>query len=100
VEPILRFIEDHLAIDFGTPGALVHQVEKFYQQGYEELLLESIYRKPTALTLWMINRIVNGTKDPEMRRRLVAAMEAAGENPLADPNAKQMAGRFLARLAQ
>ena len=99
VVPILHFIEEHPTIDFGTPGALVHFVERFYQHGYEELLLESVSRKPTSLTLWMVNRIANGTKEPDLRQRLVAAMQAARDSPAADPNTKQMADRFLSRLA-
>lgn len=99
VEPTLRFIEDHPNIEYGTPGPLVHFVERFYQHGYEERLLESVLRKPTAPTVWMLNRVINGTKEPEVRRRLVAAMEAARVNPLADQNARQMADRFVEKLA-
>jgi hypothetical protein len=99
VEPTLRFMEDHPNIEYGTPGPLVHFVERFYQHGYEERLLESVQRKPTAPTIWMLNRVINGTKEPEVRRRLVAAMEAARVNPLADQNARQMADRFVERLA-
>jgi hypothetical protein len=38
IEPILRFMEERPGADFGMPGALVHFVERFHSQGYEERL--------------------------------------------------------------
>jgi hypothetical protein len=99
VEPVLRFIEGHPGIDYGMPGALVHFVETFYGKGYEALLLDSVERKPTATTVWMLNRVLNGTKAQAVRARYVAAMEAARSNPRADPNAQPLATQFLDRIA-
>lgn len=62
VEPILMIIETNPNIDFGSPGPLVHYVERFYEHGYEEKLIDSIKRRPTELTVWMLNRIVNGSE--------------------------------------
>ena len=97
VEPILRFKEEHSSIEFGTPGALVHFVEKFYRNGYEQKLLESISRKPTSHTAWMLNRLINGEKASLEKRRLVNAMMQAKLNPLADPDALDQINRFLER---
>lgn len=33
VTPILELMERHPLVEFGSPGALVHFVEKFYQKG-------------------------------------------------------------------
>jgi len=63
IELILRFMEDNQDIDFGSPGSLVHFLEKYYQKGYEKLLVESIKRTPTLHTLWMLNRIINGEEE-------------------------------------
>lgn len=60
VEPILKLMENNPDVDFGKPGSLVHYVEKFYKNGYEEKLLESLTRKPIKHTDWMLNRIING----------------------------------------
>ena len=97
VEPILQFMEQHPAIDFGTPGPLVHFVEQFYGKGYEEKLIESVQRKPVAHTVWMLNRIINGTKLPDLKERLLATMTQAKVNPLADQAALQLVNRFLER---
>jgi hypothetical protein len=99
VEPVLRFMEDNASLDFGTPGPLVHFVERFYGDAYVTLLLESIARKPTEHTVWMLNRVINGTEaDPARRERLVHAMEQACRHPLADSAAVNSATRFLKRL--
>src|ERR1051326_4578380 len=75
VEPILQFMENHPdEVDLGTPGALVHFSEKFCGHGYEEKLLESISRRPVSHTIWMLNRLINGTKVPDTRQRYVDAM--------------------------
>lgn len=60
VEPILKLMEQNPDIDFGLPGPLVHFVEQFYGNGYEEKLVQSIERFPTSHTVWMLNRVVNG----------------------------------------
>jgi hypothetical protein len=65
VTPILAFMEKHPEIDFGLPGPLVHFIEHFHLKGYEELLISSVERKPTEHTIFMLNRVVNGTTEPE-----------------------------------
>ena len=61
VTPLLQLMERHPLEDFGMPGAIVHFVERFYKNGYEKLLIESIERRPTLHTVWMLNRIINGS---------------------------------------
>jgi hypothetical protein len=61
---ILKFMEDHPNFDFGTPGPLAHFIETFYGHGYEAELFASIARRPTTHTIWLLNRIINGTKEP------------------------------------
>lgn len=98
VEPILRFMELHPTLDFGMPGPLVHFVERYYGRGYEHKLLDSLGRKPTSHTVWMLNRVINGTKEPGSRRRLIEIMKDVRDNPATDGNACNIASRFLARL--
>lgn len=100
VEPILRFMETHPFIDYGMPGALVHFVETFYGKGYEQKLVESIERTPTTHTVWMLNRVINGTKSPDTRRYCVSTLEHVLNHPSVDSNTKEMASRFLQRLAE
>jgi hypothetical protein len=71
--------------EFGTPGPMVHELEKLV--GYEPQLIESVTRFPTPLTIWMVNRIMNTLdKDDEhwvrllelLRRSVVATNAALG----------------------
>ena len=44
---IIEIIADNPSVDFGMPGELVHFVEQFYKNGYEELLIALISEKST-----------------------------------------------------
>jgi hypothetical protein len=65
VAPLLQLIERHPMDDFGAPGAIVYFVERFYKKGYEELLVESVKRRPTMHTVWMLNRVMNGSENKD-----------------------------------
>ena len=71
-----------------------------YGKGYEDRLVESVRRKPTAHTIWMLNRVINGTKVPKRKRHFLAAMEQARLNPLVDQDTLQLVNRFLERLSE
>jgi hypothetical protein len=98
LEPVLQFMEDYPELDFGTPGSLVHFVERFYKHGYEEKLIQSIQRRPTAHTIWMLNRLINGTRAPDLRQTLIALMETAITHPAAHVDSVREATGFLTRL--
>lgn len=96
LEPVLRFMEAHPDIDYGMPGSLVHFVETFFRKGYEAKLVESIVRKPTAHTVWMLNRLINGTQGHE-QSRYIQLMEAARTHPLTDSRVAAEIDEFLGR---
>ena len=75
VQEILELMERNPLIEFGFPGAFVHYVETFSGKGYEELLYESIEKKPTVHTLWMLNRIINDEDDNRYINLLKAVTE-------------------------
>jgi hypothetical protein len=62
VEPLLMLMERHPLVEFGMPGEIVHFVEAFYGNGYEDLLVQSVKRKPTIHTVWMLHRLINDPK--------------------------------------
>lgn len=66
-----------------------------YGKGYDALLIESIRRKPTAHTAWMLNRLINGAKDGDARARVVVLMREARAHPLADKSAVETIESFL-----
>jgi hypothetical protein len=75
VDRILSFMEDHPNFDFGCPGPLVHFVETFYKKGYEDRLCRSISRRPTPHTVWMLNRLINGSQGSS-KSRYVSLLDA------------------------
>lgn len=98
VEPLLRFMEDHEAIDFGAPGPLVHFLETFFGKGYEEHLLESVQRKPTPMTVWMLHRVINGTRRNGTDGPYLAVLQQARLNPRAGSEAVGLIDHFLRKV--
>lgn len=97
VSAILAFYERNGDLDTGAPGPLAHFVETFYQCGYERLLTESVQRKPTLKTLELLNRLINGTDEPQLRDRYVSLCEQAAHSPSASFHTKEEAFRLLSR---
>jgi hypothetical protein len=93
-------MEQHGDLDLGLPGPLTHYVEQLHEHGYEAKLLESLLRRPTELTVWMLNRVINGTKDGTEPHHLIAALRAASRHPMAARGTRIEAKRFLERLAK
>jgi len=92
---LLRFMEEHPDLDFGAPGPLVHFLERFYRRGYEVELLASLARHPTSHPLWMLNRIINGTADPNQRAQLLDVLRSSAEHPSANKTVRETALGFL-----
>ncbi len=82
--------------DLGSPGALVHTLEKF-RGSYENELSESIKRKPTPLAVWMLNRILNGIRTPDQKRPYLDLMRSVLKHSQALDSTKQEAQHFLQR---
>jgi len=92
VQPLLRLMERHPLTDFGSPGPIVHFVERFYKKGYEEELLLSLKRIPTLHTVWMLNRLINGTDQAEVYLDL---LKEISENTSYDKEIREEALHFL-----
>lgn len=92
ITPLLKFMERHPLADFGMPGAIVHYVERFYKNGYEELLMESIKRRPAMHTVWMLKRIINGNEEAE---KYIDLMREVINRPDVHGDIKKSAEDFL-----
>jgi hypothetical protein len=98
VRSILRVMENDSTGEFGIPGPLVKFVEEFRGAGYEEELLASLRRRPTAHTAMMLDRLINGTQDADQRTRMIAALREAASHADADESAKNEIAFFLSDL--
>ena len=92
VQTLLWLMERHPLTDFGSPGPIVHFVERFYKKGYEEELLLSLKRMPTLHTVWMLNRLINRTDQAEV---YLDILKGISENASCDKEIREEALHFL-----
>lgn len=101
VEQILRFMEEHPELDYGSPGPLVHFIEEIYMKGYqeyEEVLIGSVNRRPTIMTVWMLNRLLNIAEEPVKRQTLIRTMRQAASSLNVNKGTLELIQGFLERL--
>ena len=95
VPMLFDWFEAHAGLFVGSPGAFVHFIEE--KLDYFPLLLASLARKPTGITVWMVNRIANAaTSAPEIQQ-WIDVLQAALVHPLADEECRDEAQHFLDR---
>ncbi len=89
---MFRTIERLDGVDLGSPGPLVHSLERWGGH-YEKLLAESIQRKPTPLSVWMVNRIINGR--PPDAESWIAMLRSVAINAVASEETKAQSREFI-----
>jgi hypothetical protein len=89
---MFRTMERLDGVDLGTPGSLVHTLET-WPGGYEQMLAQSVRRKPTPLSVWMVNRILNAS--PPDAEAWMALLRSVANNPVASDEAKADAKGFI-----
>jgi hypothetical protein len=90
--PILFATMERLdGCDLGSPGPLVHTVESM--PNYQQFLKDSLFRKPTPLSVWMTNRIVNS--HPRNRADWLSLLRRTSSHPSASAETKRQALLFL-----
>ena len=89
---IFRTMERLDGAELGTPGPLVHTLES-WRGGYETLLAQSVQRKPTSLSIWMVNRILNAC--PSNSESWIALLRSVADNPNVSAETKAEAEKFV-----
>ncbi|HKD26342.1 MAG TPA: hypothetical protein VKC66_10615 [Xanthobacteraceae bacterium] len=79
--------------EFGSPGPLVEEFEAI--PDYLPLLRDSLRRRPTHLTVWMVNRLLNTKLSNDHREAWLSELRAAFEHPLASEPTRKLAEEFL-----
>ncbi|MDP2269364.1 MAG: hypothetical protein Q8N23_00180 [Archangium sp.] len=95
VTAILQFMEANPDLDFGTPGPFVHFVERLPRSEYDPLVVASVSRTPTTHTVWLLNRVLNGTKAAGARNGLIRVLRTVAEDPGANEAARERAKQYL-----
>jgi hypothetical protein len=92
IAPLLfGFLERLELCDLGSPGPLVHTLESI--PDYARYLRESALRKPTPLTVWMLNRLVNA--EGSERAEWLELLRSVCSNQSASSEARTAATEFL-----
>ena len=92
---LFDWFEAHAGQDVGSPGAFVHFIEE--KLDFFPLLLASLARKPTGITVWMVNRIANAATNAPEIQPWIDVLQAAIAHPLADEECRDDAQHFLQR---
>jgi hypothetical protein len=93
-------METHPHLEFGSPGPLVHHLEKFSLEFYVPLLLESLARTPTDHAVWMLNRIINSESDGPWRDSLIEVMRGVTQRADVGLGVKAKARHFIEHKAR
>ena len=80
--------------DLGSPGPLVHTMER-WRGGYENELVNSVRRCPSMLSVWMVNRILNSDLPDNTRRTYVSPLHYAATHPSASEDVRESAREFI-----
>jgi hypothetical protein len=69
---IFELIEHNVDAEngLGAPGQIGNFLEEFYGNGYEKHLLDSIKRKPTSYTIFLLQRIIRDEKNSNRGKHL------------------------------
>lgn len=95
IPSFFTLIERYPHADFGSPGPLVSALETNGVKGYEGELHRSLLRKPTPLTLWMYNRLINDENDLRIIKGHLERLRLFGQHPLADAETRSQADLFI-----
>src|SRR5215469_521162 len=75
IPELFRVMERLPDTDLGSPGPLVHTLEAL--KGYDEELTRSVRRRPSLLSVWMINRILNTDLPSDVRQSYMSLLSEA-----------------------
>lgn len=94
IPEMFRVMERLLDADLGSPGPLVHTMER-WRGGYEHELVNSVRRCPSTLSVWMLNRILNTDLTDHTRRMYMALLNEAATHPNASKDVRESAREFI-----
>jgi len=100
VPAMFAVMERHPEADLGSPGPLVHSIERVPVAEFEPFLRSSVERQPGLLNVWMINRILNSQLSAQHQQELLALLKRVTSHPRASETTRQSAEGFLKHQAE
>lgn len=95
ITSIFQLMERYPHADFGSPGPLVHALESCGVESYERELHRSLMRKPTPMTIWVYNRIINQEENTQIIRGHLERLKLFCKHPQTDIQTKSAIERFI-----
>ena len=92
IPELFAFIERLPDSDLGSPGPIVHALERM---NYVDELEASIRRRPTPLSIWMVNRVLNSSLPRERRQCFIDLLASVEAHPRANDAARSEARDFI-----
>jgi hypothetical protein len=93
-----QFIERNAQAELGTPGPLVHFLERHHPRHCRHLV-ESVRRHPTSQTVWMLNRLLNGRPADRDRAEILELLASVANTEHENRELRLQARRFYERHA-
>lgn len=93
MQAMFALLERYPETEFGSPGPLVHELEAI--SGYELLLERSLSKLPTYLTVWMLSRFLDRTKDVNVHRYWLKKLNDVVDHPGAADYVRESAFAFI-----
>ena len=84
VKSLIKIIQENPEFDFGNPGEIVFFLEKYDEEKYDRILVESVMEKPTEHTIFMMNRIINGASEEKKSEYIELYMKILCDNRIND----------------
>ena len=81
--------------ELGSPGPLVHTLEAI--PGYEQYLIDSVRKKPSLLSVWMVNRILNSPITRDRHFFWMTLLQESVDRPDLPKSVREDAEQFLTR---
>ncbi len=97
VKDVLELMEMYPLVEFGSPGPLTHVIESFYKENpdlYEIQIKQSVEECPTVHTVWLLNRLINGSQG-EKAAELIGIMTSICKDDKIHKSIRIVAENFL-----
>lgn len=78
---LFRIFERHPHALLGSPGPVVHCIERTGPETFLPMLLQSFTAHPTRMTLWMLERCLRSSPAPQSHASILRSLHAVRAAP-------------------
>ena len=97
VRPLIAFMQEHPDEDLGSPGPIVHVLERLEVDSYLPDLLDSLATAATMYTIWLAERLLNRPEPGPEKAQILAAFRSLVASDSIDEDHTSQIKEALAR---